>query len=114
MPLPVRTVRWAPEAVSEVIEYEKADPEAWGDAPMDSRRNNRLLDSLREPGMTFFEAVRALDRSEGGEGLDVLAVGKKAEPQLTWGQMMTAGGGSSTRGAAGYREPQPELELIDS
>lgn len=101
---PAKAVRWAPESAVEVIEYEKADPaEAWGDAPMDSRRNNDLLDTLREPEMSFFEAVRALDRSQGGEGLDVLPQGKHAEPQLTWGQLMGAGGGGSKRGAAGYR-----------
>jgi hypothetical protein len=101
MPVPSKAVRWAPEAANRVIEYEKANPaEAWGDAPMDSRRNNDLLNALRTPGMTFFESVRALDRSEGGEGLDVLPHGYK-ESQLTWGQLMTADRGGSQRGATG-------------
>mgnify|MGYP003686863613 CR=1 FL=1 len=88
-----KLLRWAPEVVTDVIEFEKADKwEAWGDAPMDSRRNNNVLDMLREPGMTFMEAVRALDISEGGEGLDVLPGKRDVPRQLTWGELMASGG----------------------
>jgi len=84
-----------------VVEYPKEEAEPGSLNPSEDYKNNmRLLSEVRHnhwrEELTFKQLVRALDMSQGGEGLSVLEDDTANQPKLTpenmtWGQLNSAG-----------------------